>query len=145
MVNKRHLKAVFGLTVLLLGGSFQGVRAQDDESKAIKAEEFIRQRPSKGPTRSATPPKYRRRSNIAARATPPPGMVFAQLGVTIWRFRPSTTADKTKELIEEDGENKEVTLERIEEGTPVLPGQKIRRCQENPVSLLKFLGGANRF
>ncbi len=132
MANKRHLKAVFGLTILLLGGgSFQVVRAQDDESKAIKAEEFIRQRPTKGSTSSATPPKYRRRSNTAPRATPPLGTAFAQLGVTIWRFRPSTTADKTKELIEEDGENKEVTLERIEEGTPVLPGQKIRLSVES--------------
>jgi len=54
-------------------------------------------------------------------------MTFAQVGVTFWRLRKSTVADKTKELIEdEEGTAVEWTPERIEEGTPLYPGQKVR-------------------
>jgi hypothetical protein len=43
--------------------------------------------------------------------------VFAQVGVTLWRFRPSTSGDKTKELVEEEegSERTEWSLERMEE------------------------------
>ena len=60
-------------------------------------------------------------------ATPPPGTTFAQMGVTFWRLRKSTVADKTKELIEdEEGTEVNWTPERIEEDTPLYPGQKVR-------------------
>jgi hypothetical protein len=133
MTTRRHFQAILALPVLfLILGAVEIARAQDDdESKAIKAEEFIKQRPAKGPAKSDTRARYKRPPSVAVSAVPPRGMVFAQLGVTIWRFRDSTATDKTKELIEEDGEKKEVTLERIEEGTKVLPGQKIRLSLES--------------
>src|SRR5688572_10436730 len=82
--------------------------AQDVETKGIKAEEFIKERPAK-PTggaggRRTTParkPTYKTSQAAAAAAVvPPPGKVFAQVGVTLWRFRPSTSGDRTKELVE---------------------------------------------
>jgi hypothetical protein len=51
------------------------------------------------------------------------------MGVTFWRLRKSTVADKTaaKELIEdEEGTQVEWTPERIDVDTPLLPGQKVR-------------------
>jgi hypothetical protein len=59
--------------------------------------------------------------------------VFAQVGVTLWRFRPSTSGDKTKELVEEEegSERTEWSLERMEEGTLLTPGQKVRLSIES--------------
>src|SRR6266576_1665437 len=68
----------------------------------------------------------------AANSVPAPGTGFVQVGVTLWRFRPSTTGDKTKELVEEEETGPtEWTLERIEEGTLLLPGQRVRLSIES--------------
>ncbi len=109
--------------------------AQDEDgSKGIKAEEFIsnRAKPSGPRTPAIKKPTYRS-SQVTNTAGPLPGKVFAQVGVTIWRFRPSTATDKTKELIEEDGDSQpsQWSLERIEEGTLLTPGQKVRLSIES--------------
>lgn len=115
--------------------------AQDVQTKGIKAEEFIKERPAK-PTggaggRRTTParkPTYKTsQAAAAAVVAPPPGKVFAQVGVTLWRFRPSTSGDRTKELVEEEGEPEktEWSLERMEEGTLLSPGQKVRLSIES--------------
>ena len=118
------------ITIAVVGwlGLSSVIRAQDgDEEKAIKAEVFIKQRPA-SQKRSRTAGRYKpvqkstNELNVA-----PQGTSFVQVGVTFWRFRPSTAADKTKELVEdEESGSAEWTLERIEEGTPLLPGQKVR-------------------
>ena len=102
--------------------------AQEEEgSKGIKAEEFIKKRPSDlGPQRPVKRPTYKS-SQVVTAAGPPAGKVFAQVGVTIWRFRPATAADKTKELVEEeDAPPMQWSLERIADGTLLAPGQKVR-------------------
>jgi hypothetical protein len=60
-------------------------------------------------------------------------MIFAQLGVTTWRFRPTTSLDNTKELIEEEGQTtpSQWTLERVEEGTPLSLDQRVRLSVES--------------
>ena len=125
MLTSRVL-ALPALFICLAGAS--AVVAQDeDASKAIKAEEFIKERPASA---KRTPARYKpasKSTSNANAATPPPGTTFAQMGVTFWRLRKSTVADKTKELIEdEEGTAVEWTPERIEEGTPLYPGQKVR-------------------
>ncbi len=115
-------------------GAFRVVNAQDDESKGIQAEEFITKRPAKNANRSSA--RYKPKAKPAegtSVTTPPPGMAFAQLGLTTWRFRPSTAADKTKELVEEDTNAgaSEWTLERVEDGTPLAPGQRVRLSIES--------------
>ena len=105
---------------------------EEDQSKAIKAEVFIKERPASAKKTRATG-RYRpgAKSN-APNDGPPPGTSFAQVGVTFWRFRPATAGDKTKELVEEDNSAPtEWTLERIEEGTPLLPGQRVRFSVES--------------
>ena len=125
MLTKRGL-VLLALFICLTSAS--AVVAQDeDASKAIKAEEFIKERPAatKKPMGRYRPaPKSTSNANGA---TPPPGTTFAQMGVTFWRLRKSTVADKTKELIEdEEGTEVNWTPERIEEDTPLYPGQKVR-------------------
>ena len=110
-----------------LAGASAVVAQDEDASKAIKAEEFIKERPAatKKPA-GRFRPASKSTSNANA-ATPPPGTTFAQVGVTFWRLRKHTAADKTKELIEdEEGTAVEWTPERIEEDTPLYPGQKVR-------------------
>ena len=106
----------------------------EDESKGVTSEFFLNDRPAKktlAPNRARykVPPKSTH--NSSAIAVPPAGKVFAHIGLTIWRFRLSSAADKTKELVEENGESNEWTLERIEEGTPLLVGQKVRLSIES--------------
>jgi len=57
-------------------------------------------------------------------------MVTAEIGLTIWRYRTAAGRDKTKELVEED-DGQEWILERIAEGTPLVPGQKVRLSLES--------------
>lgn len=122
---------VFLVAILLLSaGASRPIAAQDEvRSKGIKAEVFIGNRPlESAPKRPALrkKPTYKS-SQVVSSAPPPPGKVFAQVGVTIWRFRPSTSGDKTKELVEEeDAQPTQWSLERIAEGTLLAPGQKVR-------------------
>lgn len=140
MKSKTHwvsLPAIVSAVVVIAGaGSFQHAVAQEDRSKAIRAEEFIANRPARP---KATPRKKVAKStslykaSTLAAAVPPKGTEFAQVGVTAWRFRPATARDKTKELIEEDGNEAatEWTLERIAEGTSLLTGQRVRLAIES--------------
>ena len=105
------------------------VRSQDDDSKAIKAEVFLKERPiNSAPSKARYRPAVK--STQPPALTPPSGMVLAEIGLTIWRYREATGIDKTKELVEED-EGQEWILERIPEGTLLSPGQKIRLSIES--------------
>lgn len=139
MRTKISVKVLLTIVTLLLGmGGFQSVSAQEgDGSKGIKAEEFINNRPPRprtAPRRKVarTPTSLYKASSVAP-ATPPKGTEFAQVGVTTWRFRPATARDKTKELIEEDGNEtaSEWALERISDGTTLQTGQRVRLAIES--------------
>lgn len=136
MKTRMFSEAVLLSFLLLCGGVLCSAAAQDDVgSKGIKAEEFISNRPSKPAARRASPsrkPTYKT-AQIAPAAVPPAGKEFAQVGITLWRFRPATSADKTKELVEEEGDStpSQWSLERIEEGTMLAPGQRVRLSVES--------------
>src|SRR5215813_8532211 len=130
-VGKILLVMIVVVGCLCLSGM---ARAQDgDDEKAIKAEVFIKERPTSQKRNRATgryKPGVKTAGDLNAAA--PQGTSFVQVGVTFWRFRPATAADKTKELVEdEESGTTEWTLERIEEGTPLLPGQKVRLSIES--------------
>ena len=116
------------IAILVLGAGALPLSAQDEE-KGIKAEVFIANRPKESSGRRTTvsrKPTYKTSASATA-AVPPPGKEFAQVGVTVWRFRPATSADKTKELVEEeDSPPTQWSLERISEGTLLAPGQRVR-------------------
>jgi len=132
MLTNAFRKLLVAIFVGLSFGAAHPASAQDeDTSKAIKAEVFIKDR--KAAARKTTF-RYRpavKTSIDAAATVPPPGTTFAQVGVTFWRFRPSTAADRTKELVEDEDGAVEWTLERIEEGTPLAPGQRVRLSIES--------------
>lgn len=137
MLIKITLEKVLAVVVLFLclAIPYTVVAQDEDASKSIKAEVFIKQRPATAtPKKKPSTARYRpasRPSNAPNAAAPAAGTTLAQLGVTFWRFRPSTAADQTKELIEEEGEPTEWTLERIEEGTLLSPGERVRLSIES--------------
>jgi uncharacterized protein DUF4384 len=135
MLTKRASEIVLAGVVffLCLAGSYTAKGQDEAESKAIKAEVFIKDRPTSS-KKAPSSAKYKpgSKSPNAANAAPPPGTSFVQVGVTFWRFRRSNARDKTKELVEEEeGGPTEWTLERIEEGTPLSPGEKVRLSIES--------------
>src|ERR1700730_12240203 len=108
MLTERASEIVLAGTVLFicLAGPYSAKAQGEDDQKAIKAGVFINDRPA-SPKKTPSTSRYKAcsKSLNTAIATPPPGTTFVQLGVTIWRFRRSTAADKTKELVEdEEGE-----------------------------------------
>jgi len=112
---------------ICIAGAVIAQAQEEDDSKAIKAEIFIKDRPAAA-KKTRNPGKYKPNNKTTTAAnTPPAGTGFVHVGVTFWRFRPSTAADKTKELVEEEESGPtEWTLERVEEGTPLAPGQRVR-------------------
>src|SRR5438876_5457071 len=118
MLTKRLLLLL--VLFVCLAGALEVAAQDEDSSKAIKAEEFIKDRP--GTTKKSSAARYKpaaKSPTTVAADTPPPGTTFAQLGVTFWRFRRSLVGDRTKELVEEEEGEGDWTLERIEEGTPL--------------------------
>ncbi|MEK6337445.1 MAG: hypothetical protein AABM67_21180 [Acidobacteriota bacterium] len=124
MLTKRvAVKA--GVLVVLLLVIPGAIAAQEDDSKAIKAGVFMKDRPTG--KKPASTVRYKPKSKAPNVVSAPAGTSFAEMGITLWRFRRSTAADQTKELVEdEEGASTEWTLERVEDDTPLSPGQRVR-------------------
>jgi hypothetical protein len=73
-----------------------------------------------------------------------------QLGLTIWRLRPSSTVESgARIIVHDDGETEEWIPERIESNTPLRMGERIRFSFESPqagylyvIDREQFAGGA---
>lgn len=138
------LKSTIGLAALLLIGTASAVVAQtqNDNSRQIVLDSFTNARPPKtasataGGSRTRPPairkrPTYRRASgapSVAAR----PG-VNEQLGITVWRLRPSKPGDSgARLLVMENSQSSQWTPERIEVETPLAVGDRVRISVESP-------------
>lgn len=118
------------ISLLCLTIPFAVIGQDEDDSKSIKAERFIQERPA---TRTRSVARYRRVKplNPESAAIRPKGVPLGDIGVTIWRFRPSQPTDQTKELVEVEGRPTEWTPERVEEGTRFALGQQVRLSIES--------------
>ena len=132
MTLKNLGKTLAGILIVIGLGSFCAVSAQEeDDSKDVKAQVFVNSRQRR---KSGNPGKYRRVSKTTAKGIELSAKdnSLAQIGLTIWRFRPTQASDQTKEIVvEEDEKPSEFTLERVEEGTSLTPGQRIRLSVES--------------
>src|SRR5829696_2239562 len=97
------------MTLLCLSLPFVVIGQDEDDSKSIKAERFIQERPE---AKSRSVASYRRvkTANAEVAAVRPKGLALGDIGVTIWRYRASQPADQTKELVEVEGRPTEWTL-----------------------------------
>jgi hypothetical protein len=115
---------------------------QEEKSRQIVLEEFTRARPVQTPSASrrqpvaatapVKKPRYRRKtpSPIAA-ARPATGAM--EIGVTIWRLRPSTRNESGERvLVMENTQATQWTPERIEADTPLRVGDRVRISIESP-------------
>lgn len=125
-------RTLIGVLVVIALSSFCAVHAQDeDDSKEVKAQVFVNSRQRR---KSGNPARYRRVSKTTVKGVElsEKNNSLAQIGLTIWRFRPTQASDQTKEIVvEEDEKPSEWTLERVEEGTWFAPGQRIRLSIES--------------
>ncbi len=105
---------------------------QDQGTRQIIPEEFVKSRPAKSTASSAKRTSYR----PATAKTATSGSKAAdamQLGLTIWRLRPSNIADGgARIVVHHDGETEEWTPERVEANTPLRMGERIRLSFEAP-------------
>ena len=120
-------------------------RSQGDGSRQIVLEEFTRARPAAtsakappprtGPRRPAAvakAPRYTRKTPSVI-ASLQPGAPTMDIGVTIWRLRPSTGSEGgARMLVMENARSTEWTPQRIEADTPLQVGERVRLSIESP-------------
>ena len=114
---------------------------QDEKSRQIVLEEFTRARPAQTPsasrqrpvkTSAVRKPRYTRKTPSVAAAAKPTGRT-TEIGVTIWRLRPSTGNETgARVLVMENAQNAQWTPERIEADTPLRVGDRVRISIESP-------------
>ena len=104
--------------------------AQAQDTRGIIPVEFAKARPSKGRTTTVRQSLYRRTSKQPIAAKPDE---LSQLGLTIWRLRPATTADpNTRIIVQKDAESVELIPERVPANAPLRMGENIRFSFESP-------------
>ncbi len=107
------------------------VAAQDDRSRQIIPEEFTKARPPKSGTPTAGRSKYQAAS--AKKAADAKSSNYQQLGLTLWRLRPTNRTDTGARIIVQEGEESvEWTPERVAADTPLKMGERIRFSFEAP-------------
>lgn len=131
-ISRRCLLPVTFCAVVLCG---LPAFAQEGTTRQIYPEEFVKARPAKSAT-GAKKPVYRRAGSKAAAEAPAADSAgYRQLGLTIWRLRPSSSADMGARIIVQEGENAaEWTPERVSAETPLRMGERVRFSFESPQS-----------
>ena len=141
-ISRRIVQASVVLLALACAGTIIGQTTQDDEesSRQIVLDRFNTARPlseaAKGGMNSGAavkPPVYRRTgtARIGRRGARPPAT--EEIGVTIWRLRPARESDQGGRVLVLDGlKQTQYTPERIESGTPLNVGDRVRITVESP-------------
>jgi hypothetical protein len=123
-------------------------KSQEEGSRQIVLEEFTKARPAAATAKAQTPARTRSRKPMAAvrlkgprytRKTPSviadlqPGSATMDIGVTIWRLRPSAGNESgARVLVMENAQSSQWTPQRIEADTPLQVGERVRISIESP-------------
>ena len=118
-----------GAALLLACGAFV-VGAQDDATRSITPEKFLKARPA--PTAAAARPTYRPAEPRKPAMKIPAGSEAVELGVTIWRLRAAKAGDVARLLVQEVESTTQWTPERVPVGAPLAPGDRVRLSIESP-------------
>lgn len=118
------------VAVLLAAGAI--ALAQDDTTRSITAEKFLKARPAASRPATATKPVYRPVTAATARAKGPAGAEVIDLGVTVWRLRPARTGDQARLLVQDADGSSQWTPERVRAGAPLAAGDRVRISIESP-------------
>lgn len=126
-MNKLFFLIISSLTLSL------STFAQEDPSRQIIPEEFVKARPSKATSGSTASGQVKYQRATAKNSTETPAGAYQQLGLTIWRLRPSKVTDTgARIIVHEDQATIEWTPERMAANMPLKVGEKIRLSFEAP-------------
>src|SRR6266404_8129204 len=142
LIQRALLPLNMGLAVLtvLAFTSTAIAQSEDESSRQITLDRFNKARP----VEVTTTPNIRNRNRAALRAaiyrrTGPlrtrisARIQFEEVGVTVWRLRPSRSSDEgARVLVQEGLKQAEWTPERIEADTPLKIGDRVRLSVESP-------------
>jgi hypothetical protein len=147
-LTKIQWTVIFGFAVLCVVSNLPSALAQetDANSRQIVLDRFNKARPAEEVSAGAgggrvaagvavKPPVYRRTGSLKAtagarRTKPEPS---EEIGVTVWRLRPSQSNDTGARVVVFDGlRQTEMTPERIEADTPLNIGDRVRLTIESP-------------
>ena len=108
-----------------------GTQQTDETTRQIIAEEFLKKRPAPAKASAAAKkPAYRLVNPSASpKATTAATM---DLGVTLWRLRPSQSSDEGARLLVQD--SAELSAERLDAGAPLNIGDRVRLTVESPAA-----------
>jgi hypothetical protein len=106
------------------------VFAQDDATRAIVPEKFLKARPPASGAPAPSRPSYRPIARTKS-ATPLSGDAM-EIGVTVWRLRPAKPGEPARLLIQEAASSTSWTPERVGAGTPLAIGDRVRLSVESP-------------
>jgi Domain of unknown function (DUF4384) len=111
--------------------------AQDPEARGVTPEEFVKARPEKSGAKPGSKPEARSgyklvSGTLKASLNGGNGSV-RQMGITIWRLRPSTSSDGgPRILVQESAETISWTPQRVAAGSPMQEGERVRISIESP-------------
>lgn len=112
------------------------IRAQDDTTRSIVAEKFLKARPAPASTAPPRPATYRPAprpgSGQAGPVKTPAKGETVELGITVWRLRPSKAGDAARLLVQDKDATTEWTPERVPVGAPLAAGDRVRLSIESP-------------
>lgn len=118
-----------GAALLVACGSF-ALGAQDETTRSITPEKFLKARPA--PAATTARPTYRRADPRKPAMKIPAGSEPIELGVTIWRLRVARSGDVARLLVQEAESTTQLTPERVAVGAPLAPGDRVRLSIESP-------------
>lgn len=145
----RNSQTLGGLAILVALSllSLPVAKSQDAGSRQIVLEEFTRARPATSPSSTRIPRRpspstrrpmkqtYRRASGsapVASSSSVRPGNA-EELGITVWRLRPSKQNDSgARLLVMESSQSSHWTPERMEADAPLGVGERVRISVESP-------------
>ena len=145
MHTNQFIARAFILSLCLVFSGAVAAQTQDEESsRQIVLDRFNKARPAEDVTAgiggsrpnnaAVKPPIYRRTGQIRRPGGRKPAPVPSEeLGVTVWRLRPSQSSDTGARVLVLDGlKQAEWTPERIEADTPLNIGDRVRLTVESP-------------
>jgi hypothetical protein len=103
--------------------------AQDDATRTIVPDAFIKARPASPSKPAGGGPTYRR---VTPARPPAANAQAAEIGLTIWKLRPAAAGDAARLLVQEPQASTEWTPQRVDVGTPLALGDRLRITVESP-------------
>ena len=135
MINFKRKLAV--MTVIICSSSTNSFSQQQDQTRGLKVKKIEESRPaSTAPVDPAQPRTYRSATSTASASElrKAASASEAVIGVTLWRLRASQSTDNrgARILEQQAAKNTEWVAERIEAGTSVNEGDRVRVSIESP-------------